>query len=149
MVAYTGHGFRSQLPPGWVDRSTITLLGPTAEDGFGANIVVTRQPLPLGTSPTDFGEAQVAGLEREVEEVRVQDQRSASFRGRALFQRLHLLRVGDRWVQQVQTYLVVERGAAAEGFVITGSASPTAFDEVMPMFKQFVEAFEPTELGGA
>ena len=148
MTIYRGHGFSSKMPSGWVDRSTITLMGPTAPDGFGANLVVTRQPLPSGTSATAWATEQLAGLPDEVDAFEPSDQRAVVFGGRPLYQSLHRIRIGERWIHQVQTYLVVERGAEAEGFVITGSASPLAFDAAMPMFKQFTEALSPSRWQG-
>jgi len=142
MTNFWANGFRSKLLPGWQDRSTITLVGPTAADGFAANIVVTRQPVAAGTSATHFGQEQVEGLAKEVGEIQVQDKRTVQLKGRELYQQMHTFRVGEHLVKQVQTYLVGELGGETIGFVITGSASPAAFNNVMPMFKRFVETFE-------
>ena len=142
-MKFWAHGFHSTLPSGWEDRSTLTLIGPTAPDGFATNIVVTRQAVPPGTNVTAFGETQVEALKSEIEDIQVLDERTTELKGRAIFQRMHVLRVGEQSVQQIQTYFVIEVAGQTEGIVITGSSSPEAFDAAVPAFKVFVEDFEP------
>ena len=149
MAEFLGNGLRSQAPDGWADRSTLTLVGPTAQDGFAANIVVTRQVLPIPMDAPTFGRNDLAALRNEVEELRVDDERTVRLRGRLVFQRLHAVRMGPRWVQQLQTYLVRpsrDRTSPIEGFVITASASPEAFGEQVANFRLFTESFEFTDV---
>lgn len=143
MTVFRANGFDSELPQGWSDRSMITLVGPTSQDGFAANLVVTRQPLERGTSVTAFGQSQVEAIANEVEEVKVQFERTANIREREVFQRIHEIRVGDRWIRQVQAYYVVDRDGQRTGFVVTGSTSPEAFEEALPAIQHFIAKFEP------
>ena len=145
MHRFRANGFTSETLDGWEDRSTLTLVGPTSADGFAANLVVTRQALPAGASATDFGRTQAEALAAEVDELVTEDERTVHRDGRELFQRLHRFRVGDRPIRQVQTYLVCAFSRGCVCFVITGSASPDAFDGVMPAFARFVERFEPVD----
>lgn len=145
MSTFRANGFDSVLPAGWVDRSTIALVGPTSSDGFAANIVVTRQPLAKGTTATRFARAQLEALEAEIGEVKVDDERTARFKDREVFQRVHAIRADDRWIRQLQSYFAVELDGETVGFVITGSATPNAFDRVLPDFKRFIEMFEPRD----
>ena len=151
MPKFVGNGVRSIIPEGWVDRSTLTLVGPTSPDGFAVNIVVTRQPVEPGTDVTAFGKAQVKDLAEQFDDIRVDDERTVRFKGRPIFQRMHALRLGERWVQQVQTYFV--RGpnppdGLTEGYVVTGTASMDTFDQYKDAFKRFTEAFEFFDVDG-
>ncbi|MEL7369582.1 MAG: DcrB-related protein [Myxococcota bacterium] len=145
MPKFQANGIHSIVPEGWVDRSTLTLVGPTSEDGFAANIVVTRQPIDEGTDVTAFGKSQCEELAASFEAMRVDDERTIRLKGREVYQRLHALQLGGRWVQQVQTYFVRgphPRTGLTEGFVVTGSAAVESFDANQEFFKRFTEAFE-------
>ena len=145
MSTFIANDFKSEVPVGWEDRSTITLVGPV-NNGFASNIVVTRQPLPTGTSVTEFATSQLEQLAKEVPSLQIEDERSASLRGRELYQRLHQFDASDNMIiKQVQTYLVHAFASGTVGLVITGTSSPDGFDAAMPAFKQFVDAFDIVE----
>lgn len=145
MSTFIANDFKSEAPLGWEDRSTITLVGPV-NNGFASNIVVTRQPLPTGTSVTEFATSQLEQLAKEVPSLKIEDERSANLNGRDLFQRLHQFDASDNMViKQVQTYLVHAFASGTVGLVITGTSSPDGFDAAMPAFKQFVDAFDVVE----
>jgi len=141
MNKFIANGFQSEAPTGWDDRSTITLVGPTTH-GIASNIVVTRMPLPDGTTVTDFAANQLDALAREVVDLQIEDERNTERHGRPLVQRLHQFSSGDQNIKQVQTYLVHAYQTGTVGLVITGTSSPQGFDSAMPAFKQFVDAFD-------
>ena len=141
MPLFRANGFTSEIPRGWEDRSTIVVMGPVAADGFGANITVTRQALPEGTGAEAFGREQTDALAAEVDGLAIDDERTVERAGRTLFQRMHRFRIDGRPVVQVQTYLVHARAADTVGYVVTGTASPEAFDGCVPAFRRFVEEF--------
>lgn len=58
---------------------------------------------------------------------------------------MHRFKVGNQAVMQVQTYLILQDSEGSTGLVISGTASPTAFDDAMPMFKKFIDSFEALE----
>jgi hypothetical protein len=140
-MPFWANGFRSNQIPGWEDRSTITLVGPTSQDEFAANIVVTRQGLNE-PSVKSFAEQQLSQLEHEAEQIEVLKERTTTINGVFAFQRLHILHIGRYQVQQIQTYLVQQIDAAVTGFVITCSASASDFSEHLPTFNKFTEDFE-------
>jgi hypothetical protein len=139
-MPFWANGFRSNQIPGWEDRSTITLVSPTSEDEFAANIVVTRQVL---REPSDkaFAEQQLAQLEHEAKQIEVIKERTTTINEVFAFQRLHILHIGRYQVQQIQTYLVQQIDTVATGFVITCSASASVFSEHLPVFNKFTEDF--------
>lgn len=145
MRTFIANDFKSETPVGWEDRSTITLVGPV-HNGFASNIVVTRQPLPKGTSVTEFATTQLDQLAKEVPSLLIEDERSANLNGRELYQRLHQFDASDNMaIKQVQTYLVHTFASGTVGLVITGTSAPDGFDAAMPAFKQFVNAFDVVE----
>jgi hypothetical protein len=139
-MPFWANGFRSNQIPGWEDRSTITLVGPTGQDEFAANIVVTRQALGE-PSVKAFAEQQLTQLEQETEQIELLKERTTTINGAFAFQRLHILHVGRYQVQQIQTYLVQQIDATVTGFVITCSASASDFPDHLPVFNRFTEAF--------
>jgi hypothetical protein len=125
---------------GWDDRSTITLVGPQGQEGFAANIVVTRQGLN-DPSVELFADQQLSQLNQEAERIEVLKERTTNINGNSAFQRHHILHIGQYRVQQIQSYLVREIGTQATGFVITCSASASDFPEHLPAFNHFTEHF--------
>ena len=87
MKTFRANGFDSVQPDGWQDRSTITLVGPVAQDGFASNLVVTRQLLIDSTTLSEFAKAQLATLAVEVQELDIADEREVELNGRTLYQR--------------------------------------------------------------
>lgn len=142
MKTFQANGFDSVQPDGWQDRSTLTLVGPVAGDGFASNIVVTQQPVDSTTSVTQFAQSQLATLATEVQSLDIADEREVSLNGRKLYQRLHSFTVGQQRVAQVQTYVFAIVDDQRTAYVITGTTSPEAFDAAMPAFKAFIEGFK-------
>jgi hypothetical protein len=139
-VRFWANGFRSSVIPGWNDRSTITLVGPTSQNGFATNIVVTRQEI-TEHSASAFAKVQLKLLADEAHHIEILDERTTTLAGMQIYQRLHLIDIGGQIIQQVQTYLVQQLNSSATGFVITCSATPEDFTRHLPAFRQFTEEF--------
>lgn len=144
MQTFQANGFSSVIPPGWQDRSVITLAGPTSEDGFMANITIIRRSLKAGVDVRQFGAVAIKGLEEEREGIKVLHQTLADASGQKVIRRLHTLPIDDRVIKQAQLYLVLPPIETPTGLVITCSASLEAFDSLLPQFEIFLNGFAPT-----
>lgn len=142
MTRFQANGFYSELPKGWVDRSTLTLVGNPSPDGFVSNITVSRQPLPEGTDAESFGATQIALLEKEFPDVQRIQQGKVEVGPRTLIQRTHLFPSNGKMVKQAQVYAVLPPESDPTGVVVTCSASPEHFNDVLPEFKVFLENFQ-------
>lgn len=136
--SFTANGWTSEMPAGWEDRSTITVIGETDESGFASNIVVTRQDFDPSISLADYARAQAEMTGNEVDILQILDEREVEINGTQAFQRLQRLAVQSKVIQQVQTFFKRDRTI----FAVTGSASVESFDRAIPGFRIFVEKFK-------
>lgn len=136
-MKFVANGWTTELPPGWDDRSVITLVGPTDASGFAVNVVVTREQVGYATSVEDYAYEQSAAMYGEVEGYEVLDERSTTVDGAPAVQRLHRFDIEGAELQQVQTFVLGD-GVV---FVITGTATVADFDHNIEAFRGVVEAF--------
>lgn len=144
MQSFQANGYSSVIPPGWQDRSVITLAGPTAEDGFMANITVTRRLLKAGIDVRKFGAVAIKRMEETEGDIKVLHQTLAKAGDQEVIRRIHLLPFEDRIIKQAQLYLVLPPVETPTGLVITCSASPDAFESLLPQFEIFMNGFSPS-----
>lgn len=138
----TANGWTTELPPGWDDRSMITLVGPVGSSGFAVNIVVTREQVDPDTSVEDYAHEQRAAIQGEVEGYEILDERPTTVGGAPAYQRLQSFQIEGEQLQQVQTFVLGDRVM----FVITGTATVADFDDNTPAFRRVVEAFSLFDL---
>ncbi len=100
------------VPPGWADRTVVTLTGPD-DEGFAPNIVVTREPLCDHLGLAGFADGWVARLREEVpvSEVRRGEQIVVAGQ-RAQLRRLSWAAAGLRLVQLAALVVVGQTGHA-------------------------------------
>ncbi len=136
----TNNGWNGELPEDWEDRSMITLTGPVDDDGFMANIVVTRDKIDANLSIEEYAQIQREAMDNEIPNVEVLDERATTLHGKPAFQRLQKFSIEDQSIQQVQTFVL----GNATVFVITGTSSVETFNNSIQAFKAFTESFELT-----
>lgn len=134
---FTANGWSSVLPDGWRDGSMITLVGPTGQSGFAANIVVTNDPQNGNASVEEFADAQKRAMQAEVGSVEILDERPLRLNGSDAFQRLHRFAIEGVSIQQVQTFIASDDSF----FVITGTASVDEFNDMIASVREFTENF--------
>ena len=74
--------FELPLPAGWSDRTAVTLAAPVASDGYAPNLVVTREPLPKGTSLRTFAGRQMTNVGKALPGFQLQGSRDETVGGR-------------------------------------------------------------------
>ena len=142
MTPLVGAGLQGIIPDGWVDRSTVTLVGP-ASGGFAANIVVTREPVAPGSTPAAYGRAELESLIQGFDDLSVDHEETTELRGRTVFRRVQSFQMHGRWLRQLQIYMVLVRpGQQWEALIITATASRESFDAHEGDFERFAEALE-------
>ncbi|MCU0238664.1 MAG: DUF1795 domain-containing protein [Pyrinomonadaceae bacterium] len=134
----TNNGWFGTLPTGWEDRSMITLTGPIDENGFMANIVVTRDKIEPSMSIEEYAQLQREAMDNEIPNVEVLDERPTTLNNRPAFQRLQKFSLEDQTIQQVQTFVLGKETV----FAITGTSSIETFNDSIKAFKEFTESFE-------
>jgi hypothetical protein len=141
-MRFVANGFSSRLPSGFEDRSSLVLVGPNAQDGFAVNLVVTRQPVSVDTSPEAFARSQLRQLPPDMQQLEVLSEGTRERRGRPVFERHHRVHVNDRTLEQLQAFMVLEPGLA---LIVTASAPQGSLDLVRPAFEEFVDGLEPSD----
>lgn len=136
--SFTANGWTSEMPAGWEDRSTITIIGETDESGFASNIVVTRQNFDSSMTLAEYAKEQAELMGSEVDVLQILDEREIEINDTPAFQRLQRFSVQHKIIQQVQTFFQRQETI----FAVTGSASVESFDKAIPAFKIFVENFK-------
>lgn len=135
----TANGFTLDLPDDWEDRSMITLVGTTGASGFAANVVITREDVPAGTSIETYAAMQRDAMQDEVDNLEILDERPTRVAAAPAFQRLHRFRIDEDEIQQVQTFILAPDNTI---FVVTGTAAISDFDQSLPAFRRVVETFQ-------
>ena len=136
-MKYIAHGFTTELPDAWQDRSMITLVGPP-RNGFAPNAVIMREPVGPRVSIEDYAQAQREAALAEIPALEIIDERPTRVNRYAAFQRLQRLPAQGRMLQQAQTYILGDRIV----FVITCTALLEDFDASIPSFRRLVDAFQ-------
>jgi len=135
MKKMIGNGFVTNLPIGWEDRSTITLVGPTGRTGFLNNVVITRESVPPDTRVADYARVQLKAT--PIAGLRVLDESTTSLNDAPVYQRLQRFEVENHRVQQQQTFVL----GAGIIFVVTCTATVEEFDQQFPAFEQVLKPF--------
>jgi hypothetical protein len=136
-MKFIANGFTTDLPDNWQDRSMITLVGPP-RDGFAPNAVVMRQPVGPRVSIEDYAQEQGQAARAEIPGLEIIDERPARVNGCPAFQRLQRFSAQGRMLQQAQTF-ILGNGMI---FVITCTATLEHFNDSIPTFRRFVDAFQ-------
>jgi hypothetical protein len=138
-VAVRGNGFSVALPPGWVDRSVVTLVAPVQDvDGGSPSLVVTRDAVPEGTDARGLARLNHAALKAsQAEQLAVIDTERVSVAGLPAVRRTYRWSYGVTGMVQ-RLWCLVADGA---GYTITASAPAHRFDEFAAAFDDAVAGF--------
>lgn len=134
------------LPEGWTDRTAVTLVAPPTEDGFQANVVVTREPLCQGLGLGGFADGHGALIRQHATEFALLDSDHVEVDGERCLLRTVRWRAGDRpAVMQLQAFLVRD----GYGIAVIGSAAAERFAEAEPHLRRAIEGFRFAPAGSA
>jgi hypothetical protein len=125
-----------ELPPGWVDRTVLTYIGPDAGEG-SPSIVVTADALvgdiPLG----QYAAMQDAAVRAGMEGVELVEERETTVAGYDAVRHTYRWTANGRTMRQ-RVWSLVAEGA---GYAIVASAADAEFDRLRPVFARAVASF--------
>jgi hypothetical protein len=125
-----------QLPPGWVDRTVLTYVGP--DNGSGSpSIVVTRDELGGGVSLARYAAMQDGAVRAGIDGVELVEDRETTVGGRPAVRRTYRWRYGERNMRQ-RMWCLVEGEA---GYAIVASAADEEFDDLRPVWARTLASF--------
>ena len=137
-MKFVAHGWTTEMPAGWQDRSMVTLVRPSPDGrSFAPNVVVLRQAVAPRTSIEDFARAQRAAAVAEIPDLQILDERPATVGGAPAYQRLQRFTAQGQQLQQAQTYILRD----ATVFVVTCTATLAQFNDQIADFRRIVDGF--------
>jgi hypothetical protein len=124
------------LPPGWVDRSVLTYVGP--DDGEGSpSLVVTMDDVDGGTTLARYASLQDAAVRAGFEGIDLLDDRETTVAGHPAVRRTYRWRYDDRVMRQRMWCLLVDE----VGYAIIASAPDADFDGLRGTFAAALRDF--------
>jgi hypothetical protein len=130
------HSVSLGLPPGWVDRSVLTYVGP--DDGDGSpSLVVTTDEVDGGTTLARYAAMQDAAVRAGFEGIDLLEDRETTVSGHAAVRRTYRWRYDDRIMRQRMWCLLV----GEVGYAIIASAPDAAFDGLRSTFAAALHDF--------
>jgi hypothetical protein len=124
------------LPPGWVDRSVLTYVGP--DDGEGSpSLVVTMDEVDGGTTLARYAAMQDAAVRAGFDGVDLLEDRETTVAGHSAVRRTYRWRYDDRVMRQRMWCLLVDE----VGYAIVASAPDAAFDGLRSTFAAALHDF--------
>lgn len=136
-MKFTANDFTTVLPETWEDRTMITLLAPFEPGQFATNIVINKYFVEGTESIEDFAAEQTELLRQNLADFELLDSRTATINDYPACQQLHRFRAENGVIQQVQTFLLINRAI----YMITGTSSIQDFNQHLLAFRQVVENF--------
>ncbi len=140
MRTLTFNDFSIGCPQGWLDTSTIVMVGPP--DGeFCPSVTVTREYLAKAVNAANYGEQQGQALDQELssEGYKVQTQGLTSVNGVEAFERFHTFKAPDSSLPIKQRQVYFTRGKI--GLTITLTDKIETFDANRELFDAAVQRF--------
>jgi hypothetical protein len=142
--------FDLPLPPGWADRTAVTVAGPRAQDGYVPNLVVTHDPLCDGMGLHGFAEGHANLMQLHASEFAVLSREECELAGERALMRIVRWRMGDEpTLVQLQAFVV--RGGV--GYALVGTATEDAFADAEPQLRAMIDGFRfapaPAAVGAA
>jgi len=130
--------FELPLPPGWADRTAVTVAGPRAQDGYVPNLVVTQETLCDGLGLHGFAEGHANLLRLHASEFAVLSREDCELAGERAALRIVRWRMGDEpALVQLQAFVVHD----GVGYAIVGTATEDAFSGAEPHLRAMVDGF--------
>ncbi len=120
-----GSGFALPVPPGWQDRSVVTLVEAPEGGAASASIVVTRDPLPPGTDAAGYARLQETVLRQQAGEgLERLDAAETTLAGEPAAVRTYRWRLQGQVMRQRIWCLV----SAGTGLCVTATVAEERFD---------------------
>ena len=130
--------FELPLPPGWADRTTVTVAGPRTQDGYIPNLVVTQEALCAGMGLHGFAEGHANLVQLHASEFAVLSREECELAGERALTRLVRWRLGDEpALVQLQAFVVRD----GIGYALVGTATEDAFPDAEPHLRAMVDGF--------
>lgn len=137
--------FAFDAPDQWRDGSLVALVAPAVDDVPPANLTITRDEVPAGTTSEDYAAQQLPGLVEAFadQQFQVLSQSNLAGASESTFCRTHRIMLDDEtgMVAQHQAYLI--RGTTA--LTLTLSDSIDRVEESEQKFKDIVASFRWAE----
>lgn len=135
--------FSLDAPDGWetyVDQGVMRLLvrSPEVRDNFHPNVNVVVDGLPAGTTLDAYVRATLTQLESQMPGYRAVESDPTTLNGRVVYRGMYEHTITGRPLR-VLTYSVVEGSRA---YVLTATATPGTFTDLLPRFEQICESFQ-------
>jgi hypothetical protein len=133
-------------PDGWMDVSTVILVGPPDGD-FSPSITITRERLVAPVTAADYAAQQLPLLQKELAQMgfAVKQEGPASVGNAAIpgFQRLYSITAPDTQMPLLQWQVYVVR--KGEAITITSTDKSATFPKSLPVFQAAIKEFQFVE----
>ena len=123
------------LPAGWLDRSLISLVKPSGESDFAANVVVLRDEVAPDRSVADYAREQLTAIRPQLEDFELLDERPATIQGKSAYQTLQRFSSNGKLLQQAQTYIL----SGNTIFAFTCTALIEEFNQTIPDLREIMD----------